>query len=286
MSIILERFGQLTLPILNGRSDISTATARTSWSDLDSGGAFDALGDAQARPGLVNITYTGTIVDDDDFLEGLTFQQWLDNARAYTGKAKRLYARTLGDEIRSRRARLLNITARRQPGTINQRQLTFTFESNEAYWRGTHHGGGWVLDAGIYLDDGYFLDESDAEFTLDSSPKAITLEYDGNAENDDCVLSILAQSANITALNVAGDAGTEFDYTGTINTNKVLEVDSGASEVLNDGADAYSAFALDTANHEVPPWIRITPDAKTITITKTGGGTTSVATFDYWDYWQ
>ncbi len=74
-----------------------------------------------------------------------------------------------------------------------------------------------------------------------------------------------------------------WHWTGTIAATKSLVIDCGAMTVKNDGADAYSTFALQ-ASHNQNYWTEVPPSGLTYSLTLTGAGATHLA--QSYDGWQ
>lgn len=285
MSYLPERFGTLTLPTYDPDADTSTGKYETAYTALESGGAIDDLDeDDIARPAVTGISYGGTV--EADTRELLT--DALDALRAWVGVRAKLYARELtttpgAGEVRWRWARLVSVGARRKPGHPLHQEVTFTWASESPWWYAHHHGGGWVLDDGKLLDEGYFLDESDI-VTLNVSPKTYALVNPSNRPIEDIQFTLDVKTTNCTAFGIA-TASTDLDFTGTVNAAKALVIDCGAQSVRNDGVAAYDDLAFG-AGHVVDPWTRAERSATTTyTFTNTGAGVTSTVTLDYWEQW-
>jgi len=71
-------------------------------------------------------------------------------------------------------------------------------------------------------------------------------------------------------------------YSGTISAGKQLVLSCGAMTCENDGVDDSDNISLQGA-HTIPEWLRLMPGDNTIRITRTGGGNSATAVFDFYD---
>lgn len=268
----LYKFGTQLLPIQAPVETIGTGSIETASYPLSSGGAFDALGDDVATPRVLEITKKVII-------SGVGAQSEYQVLRGLVGRKKRLFRQWQDGTIEWATARLKGIDSERAPKHYQHIEITMHFEVYSAYWHGSFIGA-WFLDNGRYLDDGLYYDSNDATYTLNTSPKTVTINQAGNAIVKDAVINITAGSSPITALTIQS-AEAHLVFSGTIAAGETLVIDCGAYTVENDGVDAISGFSLG-GSHAINEWLRLNPGNNAITITITGGSVDSVAAFNYW----
>ena len=274
----IERFGTTTLPIYRPRTDVGTSGSKLLVTDLPGGGVFDGLGDDDAPPARTTIPKRCTIVGATDDAADTEFQ----TLRALRGKRDRLYRRRADGDVEWCYARLEKIDSERVASNLTHLNIAMLFLMLSPIWYGAEHGVPWFLDAGEFLDTGLAFDTDDT-FTLSTSPKTCIVNNGGDKPVSNCILTITAGSAAITALTIAIAGISEFDYTGTIAIGKALVVDCGALTVENDGADDYAHFALDASNHKIDDWLRLAAGNNSVVVTRTGGDVDSTILFSFSD---
>lgn len=278
--MILERFGTVTLPVYNPDGDIGPSPSRSGTVNIP-GGAYDAYGNDQAPRETTTITRRCTLIEDTP----AALQTALDELRSLRGKRDRLYARMQDDTVRWHWARLLRVVVPKKPGNVVNQEIELIFELPPIWWYGERTGDGWVLDAGEYFDAGLTLDESGGLFTLNTSPKNVTINNGGNATVTNAVITVTAAGTDITALTIAKSGETQLVYSGTIAVGQALVIDCGAWSVENNGSDDYANFALG-ASHAIEEWLHLSPGNNTITVTKTGGSAASTIGIEFYDGWE
>lgn len=278
MSYNLNKFGQTDLPKVNAEPDVGTGPAKSDLVNIP-GGWFDPQGTAQADAqthiiplACALIGATKTALDDA-----------YDTVRALKGVRDKLWRLRADGDIQWIWARMIEIQAVRDYRVPHRLPMTISFQRLSPLWNGLRSDDGWLLDAGDRLDEGLYLDGTPT--VLNTSPKNITVTNSGNATVKNAVITVTAVGTDITALTIAKSGETQLVYSGTIAAGESLVIDCGAWSVENDGTDDYANFALG-ASHAIEEWLHLEPGNNTITVTKTGGGTTSTIGFTYYDGWQ
>jgi hypothetical protein len=259
----LSKFGSNTLPGYD--YDWTAGTAETVQAIVAGvgGAAFDAYGFGDAPSVLpFTVNYKCAVVSATAAIMRTTFDLW----RSLRGQQLKLY-RTAEDDATEQWAwaRLMQVQASNSPS--NQKMLWQPLElvfQVMSTWNGADHSEDFALTAG--------------------DTTACAMDNDGNVPVADCVLTVTAGDAAITALTVTIGAMCSFTYDGTIAISKSLVIDCGAFSILNDGADAYVDFELG-AGHTVLEWLRLEPGETTVAVAITGGGTGAEAVFVYYDAW-
>lgn len=275
----LERFGSLSLSMIEAEDDLRTGSARLA-SVGTIAGEYDSYGSGDAQ-------MDGVVLTREFELHGATTDA-LDDARdalrALVLTRARLYARMGDDAVRWVNARLLDVQERRTRRNFNFQRVVCRFHLPSPTWQGADHST-WVLDAGELLDDGLYLNEAGYTVTLSSSPTNVVVTNGGNRVVTNPVITITAGGANITAVTITKTGETKIAWTGTLVATKLLVIDCGAFTIRNDGANAYSGKAAFDSNHTIAEWLRIDPGSNTITVAFTGGSTNSTATIEFRDGW-
>lgn len=240
--------------------EITPGEARSGLVSLPGGLVYDSLGSEWARSSAPTVRASGRLVAATAADLKTALDAWL----AKRGKRATLTRKSDGGAVHSATARLLSVRAPRQPGFRLFIPVELTFELLSLPWAGTSH--------------------ADTTF-LDTSPKTVIVTNNGNARVTNPIITIAASaSAAITAVTVAVSGVSSWSYTGTIAANTQLIVDCGALKVLNNGANAYSGFALN-AGHVIDEWIRLEPGNTSVVVTLTGGSTNSTIKFEFSDGW-
>lgn len=247
------------LPTANPQHEVGTVGSRKRYIRT-MGGFLDVLNTGRSRPDLPHTvrvlgTVTGTQVQIEDTI---------DRFRALRGTRGTLERMSEGAALSYATAVLEQVETTRTTDLDTAQVMSLRFLV-ETLWRGD-----WP---------------NSSTTTLNTSPKAITLENDGNADVEDAVLTITAGSADITNVRVQCSSGSSFTYSGTIAAGKSLVVDAGDWTVLNDGYDAQDDFALD-ATHTTETWFVLDAKSNTVTVTLTGGSTDSQFSASWYDLWE
>ncbi len=279
----LERFGSLSLSMIEAEDDLHTGSARLA-SVGTIAGEYDSYGAGDAQMDGVVLTRAfelhGATTDDlDDARDAL---------RAMVLKRARLYARMGDDSVRWVNARLLDVREQRTRRNFNFQRVVCRFHLPSPTWTGADHTA-WVLDSGEILDGGLYLD--DGGFTdTGASPHVLTVTNGGNRVVTNPVITITAGGADITAITITKTGETKIVWTnagttGALATTKSLIIDCGKFTITDDGANAYSGKTAFDSNHTIAEWLRLDPGDNEITVTFTGGSTDSVTTIEFQDGW-
>lgn len=279
MSYRLLQFGDVVLPTARisgtyGTGPTVNATVRVV------GGMYDANGNGTAPLSLpYEQTYSAWLVGT-----AAATQAALEDLQALRGTRHILYRVDEYDSSQQwcwARCTQVRTPWQIQRKTVQPVDIVFQIQTP---WYGSVYGDGWSLNTGEDLDDGLFLEE-DATYTLDASPKSITLTNGGNALSRLVSLKItVGPTAALTEVTVeVGDC--DWTWAGTVAVNKVLEVNGRTMTITNDGSDAYSGLTLN-ADHATGWWLELEPGANTLTVTITGGSTDSTIEFDCADGWE
>jgi hypothetical protein len=283
MSLILERFDDLTLPLIEATQDIGAIGTRVAYMNLPSGGVYDAYGDGVAPRGQYTLSARGEV--HGTRAEILT---QVDAIRAKRGRRGKLYARVDDDSIRWVWARLRNVQAQRSTPNVFRLPVDLSFDITSPVWYGDRHGEGWTFDSGEFFDTGLVFDEETGDvFTLDhTGPISGDITNAGTGSVDNVVLTITAGADAITAFSMLstgpnGDDQAWLEYGGTIAAGESLIIDAGAQSVTNDGDDAYADFSFGIG-HVLSGWFRLDPGITQISgsITSTTDATLSVTFSD------
>ena len=263
----LYQFGSMVLPDARSEFDGSTAEAWNGALALPGGAVgFDPLG-AAAAPLRTPYELRYSAIVSGASLSALetTLAGW----RALVGTRAVLQRKALGTAAYQWvYARLLELKLDTRPKhSLGRWQpVEWRFQVLDEFWR----------HATVQTNS----------FTLNASPKSCAVVNSGNAPVRDLVLTITADTSDITALTVAITGVAEWTFSGTIAVGaKALVISCGARTVLNNGVNAYGSFAL-TTNHKSNDWLPLPAGATTtVVVTKTGGSATSTAVFDrYYKY--
>lgn len=294
MAYILTRFvtaagTTVWLPPRDPQDPADTGGYQSRTLALSAGGVFDPDGDDRPPRGLRKISRRGVVREDSKAAMQATY----DALAVASGLRGRLYRQNeVGNRAEWITARLFAEPEDRTVQIVRQDDghwvlsISTTLELQDKVWHGLRHGTYLApLDTGIGLDSSVSLDDVADTSTLSTSPITITPTNAGNMPVDDPVLSLLAGSADVTAVTIqCGKA--KWTWTGTIKSANTLIIDTGNAlvanqTVLTSGAAA-GATALSVANAAGTGWaaggrIRIVLDDGTIverTIISLGGTTT------------
>jgi hypothetical protein len=279
VTYIIERFGNLPISALEAQQDIGTHEAQVATAILPGGGQYDAYGDEIAPLVKRDIPVTAVFA-------GSGWQTQYRALRAAIGKRGWLYRRDEQDDaVHKIMARLMRVQTRRTKKDFDSIQAQLVFLPLSPQWYGQEHLT-WTFDSGYYFDDGLVFDDSGISFTLDTTPKYVTVNNGGNARVTSVKATITAGSAAITSLSVARQIGAttyeKWIYNGTIAIGKSLVVDCGALSVVNDGSEDYANLSWSTL-HKTDDWLRLEPGDNTIEVQRVGGGVNSVIVFEFRD---
>ena len=276
----LTKFGTYELPLWNKRDGVSMGNMGGAVVDIIGGAGYDAYGSGTAPESALTVTTSFEIIETST----TAVQTARDAIRALGGTKERLWAHFPDGSERFADARLARVRMERRFEYIYYQPVDLDFDIVSPGWHGEVHGAPWYLDAGETLDSGLVLDLLDY-WTPTSSPLTATVNNGGNRTVTNAVLTVTAGTSTISAIKlVCGSC--DWTYSGTVAIGKALVIDCGLKSVVNDGADAYSAFALNSG-HAVADWLQLQPGDNTVTITYTGNATDD-ATFalGYYDGWM
>lgn len=281
MAFWYERFGTTTLPIYEPKDDIGPAQARPGLVKT-AGGFFASVGTETLDADSKRITIRRQIVEDTPANLITTYYA----LRELRGMQDKLYRRRDDGAIEWAYAWLAACEGDRQPKNITVLDVSLVFELLSVQWYGAEHNAGWTLDSGEYLDSGLYLDSADFTFTLDSSPKTVTVTNGGNDVVRNCILTITAGAVAITALIIKRKIGAityeHLSYLATIASGQALVIDCGADSVENNGTGDYAHFTRGP-DHQTDWLLQLLKGDNPIEITITGGSTNSTILFTFSD---
>jgi hypothetical protein len=280
----LTKFGTLAIEHYNQVDAIGSGATPSAYQTLPEGGALDLFGSQQKHAGNVERVKSMRLsAATEAALEALYF-----GVLQLRGKRDRLYRRTVSGDIHWQYARLVEVSAQRTYELAKYKliqDVDLRFVTQEAFWRGDF-GGVWTLDAGEYLDTGLAYDSGDV-YALSSSPTALTIAIGtdaGRAPTRAVRMTISAGASAMSAITIARTGGESVTFSGTINANKQLVIDTGTMQVLNDGVDAYADLTL-SPTADLAAWFSLLRGSNAITVTFTGGGTGKQIAFQYYEAW-
>ncbi len=277
MSYILKQFDGVNLPLYDPDTPTGSGPAKRGAVRLGGGGHYDVYGSARAPLDLpYDLRYKATYVESS--LAAL--ETALSALRGRNRRRGRLIRELANGDTHWCVARLVELDAPRPGGITNKQQCSLTFEVGSA-WYGALHGDSWYIGQdGVYLGDGHVLGSAET-YTLNGSPKVITLTNGGDGDVTAVSLTLTAGAAPITAFKL-GVGACEWEYNTSLAAGQALVVDGGAWSVLHNGADAFNALQQ-TALNATGYWFTLAPGANTVTLTYTGGGGDATALFSWLD---
>lgn len=256
MAYTLQRFGAITLPLYNRRTDMSPVLPRTALL-ATAAGTFDAWGSERAPQKLPhNITMACVLSED----AAAAFRTAIDALRAAVGTRASLY-RLADDDATVHRctARLIDMDYQRAVANIHHQELKLTFQQLDA-WTG-RRAEDWVLDDGSDLDDGLYLDTGDVLIT---PPGASEVTILGNLPAKDVRITMNFDGVDTDpAYVVIPQSGVAIEIAGPWANLDVLYIDAEARTITLNGADCYSRVNLDNGylayDHTASEWLRLEP---------------------------
>ncbi len=256
MAYTLQRFGAITLPIYNRRTDLSPVLPRTALL-ATAAGTFDAWGSERAPQKLPhNITMACVLSED----AAAAFRTAIDALRAAVGTRASLY-RLADDDATVHRctARLIDMDYQRAVANIRHQELKLVFQQLDA-WTGKR-AEDWVLDDGSDLDEGLYLDTGDVLIT---PPGASEVTILGNLPAKDVRITLNFDGADSDpAYVVIPQSGVAIEIAGPWANLDVLYIDAEARTITLNGADCYSRVNLDNGygayDHTATEWLRLEP---------------------------
>lgn len=200
------------------------------------------------------IVATGHVMGPADATAKAAFRGYVDELKGWldpTAGERGLVAR-----FEDSSTRWINCAARNiMPGegwASEYRAFSIEWEAvNSPFWRADW--GEWMLDSGLFLDDGWRFDEG-AEFVIipTSDPHDATFTALGTTDTTDVVLEIDGPSTG--AVNIgnwrtpaSGLVNTGFSHPA-LSAGETLVVDTGNRTVLLDGVQARGDLTLHSAN--------------------------------------
>lgn len=293
MSVWLERFDTVELPLIEAEQDIGAIGTQAVYFDLPGGGAYDAYGSEVAPRGMYRLSATGEI---GNLTTQAEMQVQFDALRAKRGRRGKLYARMDDGTVRWVWARLPNIPMRRTVDNVLYLLANLQFDVTSPVWYGERHGGGWVLDSGEILDAGLVLDEATGDvFPLTkNTTTTFTVTNAGNATINDAMLVIDAGSDAMSSLviktyitqGVVSTSRGHLIFGGTVDASTSLIIDSATQSITNDGFDAYDDLTFGSFHH-ITPWIELYPLPTTtkfeISFLSTQDATATISFSDGWE---
>lgn len=228
---------------------------------LSSGGGLDGWGFQQAPSAIQQIRLFGELTYDTE----LAVFNALQTIKGLQGQLLQLYRVTAANAEQWVYARLMEVNATQAKPNVLYLPVEMLFNKYSDYWQGDPHG--------------VYLTSLDNQFALNASPKTVSISNGGNAPQRNVVIDVVAAGTPITVLRVQA-TGVDFTWTGSLAVGKTLEIDTGAQSVKNDGANAYSGVAW---SNTIDDWLRLAVGSNSVTITKTGGSSSSTVQFNYFD---
>jgi hypothetical protein len=276
-----ERFGTTTLPIYEPKDEIGTAQARPGLVRT-TGGFFAAVGSETLDADSKRIHIRRQIVETTSAALLTTYYA----LRALRGVRDKLYRRRDDQAVEWAYAWLVECDSTREPKNITVLTVDLTFELLSTQWYGAEHNAGWTFDSGEYFDTGLYFDSQDFLFTLDSSPKTVTVTNGGNDTVRNVIMTITAGALAITNLvikrKVSSTTYEHLVYAGTIAAGESLVIDCGADSVENNGVGDYANFSRG-ASHQTNWLLQLLAGNNSIEVTITGGSTDSTILFTFSD---
>jgi hypothetical protein len=289
----LVKFGTQMLEYYNQVDDIGSGVTPSGYIPLPEGGALDIYGSARKYAGAVERSKSVRLAAaTETALSSLYFA-----LLKLVGTRNKLYRRVYDGSLHWQWARLVEMSAARDYEKTRYKlfqDVALRFVAQEATWRGKYEVA-WVLDGGIYLDDGYYLDAPDWTFSLTAGVNNFTITV--GAETDAGRAPVRAMQIRLTA-----DGGSAIDgmtlaryiaepevelesmlFDAAIPSGETLLIDTGSMQVTLDGADAYADFAQDGINGG-GAWFILTPGINNIACVLGGTGGASIQ-FTFYEAW-
>ena len=265
MAYIYERFGATyaggeALPLRVITQPVGAGSVPSSLVSLPGGGSWDNIGTSVSRPRAQLITVSGMWLAASKS----AMETKMDALKALVGTRNKLWASVdSGTTNRWRYARCLDVRSMAQVGIQNRMPIEMDFELAASNWNGAAHSESTELATGS--------DE-------------ITSTNGGNVRASNAVITVTADTSNITVLSVLLAGVVHWHYTGTITASKSLVVDCGTRKVTNDGTGDFAHFVLQS-DHADNDWMPMLSGVNTYTVANTGGGAESTILIAYADGW-
>lgn len=264
MAYVIEKFGAAyatatELPTLGGRQPQGSALIESSLIKLPGGGSFDWRGSERLRLPEQEVILEGVWVAAN--VAGMETK--LSALKKLVGVRDKLW-RNNGSAQHWRVARLLEVESVLEPGAANTAEIRLRFMLNPGPWQGSTRS---------------------VTASLDASPKKLTCINSGDATVTDPIVTVKAAGSTITALTVDIYGAAQLNWTGSLTAGATLTIDCGLRSVVIGAADAYAGFSLSTDWHKINDWLRLSPGATDIHITKSGGSSASEGKVAFNDGW-
>ena len=261
----LYQFDSLTIDNRGGSDTLSAGEVSSSLLRLPGDNAFDWRGaDRGYRIGQ-RLPAQGYLVAASEAALLTDYNAW----QARIGERATLSRIDHLGNVQTITARLMKAPVSREPHQILHLPLDLEFELVEPYWRGTLNTVTTVLDV---------------------SPKNFNITNAGNHPVRNVLIGIKAKSVAITWLALllrphgAPAWETWINFDGTIGATKELWIVTSQLSVLNDGANAYKDFQLNS-QHQHDDWVVLAPGVNNVSLTRTGGAADSELLIQWRDGW-
>lgn len=279
----LYQFGTTTLPTYNTDYDIGVAPAQLMFIQT-ANGVFDGNGDGRSRATFPFSLSYKAVVAEDAYANNRTT---LDNLRKLVGTRAFLYryVDNANTTIHRCTARLVAMPQSRPFEQRGYFEITLEFQQLSP-WIGTKNGTGWTFDSGILFDSGRNFDEGVSPTTLSLASTTLTVTNNGNIPATDSLITVKAGAEALESLTVWNfTTNCRFYWAGTLTPGSVLQIDTGACSVVNNGADDYNSFKLDDPFHRNEHWMEFAPGANSMAVVRFGGSNNSTISFVFSDTW-
>lgn len=281
-------FDGINLPAAMPEDDLGTGPAQSTLVD-SLAGSVDFLGGNRYYPKRHPIRHTGLYVGQTTYLVDEAGNNIVDEAGNYIvmSGSDAAHLRAQVDAITSQIGRRGELRRRRETDRAEQLKLARLLSIGHIH---TVRDVGRIAKVDLAFEAVGTPWRSVTATTITSSLTAnattsVAVSTVGEEEVRDARLTITATSViTIVTIALSSVSGIHaFTYTGTIAAGQKLIIDCGAMTVQNNGADAYSGFAL-SATHTAPGWLTLaTSTVNYVSVTLVGGGgTLDVVFYDQW----
>jgi len=162
-------------------------------------------------------------------------------------------------------ARLIGISAQRRLENNQHLEMALAFQLLWPSWDGSSH--------------------SDTH-NLSGAPTTFNQLNNGNAPTSRVVITVVPAGSNITYVSIqrsfGGTTYNDLQWSGTLVVGQSLVIDCGKRSVRNNGAEAFSGLSFGIQQRH-DKWMQLDPGTNGISVSKTGGSTTSTIKFEYKD---
>lgn len=262
----IRQFGDLLIPQKKefgvGQEDnLGTGRALTSWQQLPDGTYFDNYHGVERRPqGVRPVTKEGVVYGAN----ATEIEDTIDYLRAHIGVMDKLTVAMRSGDLRWQWAVLKEVDTPAPSGRPTAVPLQLTWGTAAQHWFGlVNNADGWTIGDGSFsLGDGTAeVGQNSYTYTINgnASNRYFDLVHNGNIPATNLLVTVTAGSTNLTQVvveSVAASAATGIDWIvtwlGTLVAGDELVIDCGASNITNDGADAYGGLTWNA-----PGWLRL-----------------------------